>query len=321
MPCPVCLTKRGTPCGACGARGMFSEETTINCTADTLFSILTGSLPSGFNRTLERIGIVNLPKGHADIETYIPDEDELHDMAEKKAKPEVPPLIYYRARVPYADLRISFKKQMATASAFGKRCVLGGVPYFLDDALSLARDNLARTARGIAKIESATSARAIRDSIALHISGKSTVNDLRRLYPYGLSPEVAKEITTNAKLAISRTTLRLRMIAAAVITAVGLGGTAFLYLTPLHAQLTQGQPLRVIMMADLAFPALLAIAGWVFLGLAARMALKNKFPSLKQVFIQKTGKTGMAMMVVLVLGWAGILYLSKSLWLFNIIHR
>ena len=320
VPCPLCLTKRGTTCGTCGGHGMFTEETKITCGAETEFRIVTGSLPSGFNRALERIGVVNLPKGHGDVETYIPSEEEVLDYKEKKKGAPLP-AIFYRAHVPYADLRISFKGEPAMVSAFGKRCALLSVPAFLDDALELARENLARATRGNATLESATSARAIREALALHLDGKNNVNDFRRLYPIGLSAGAAKEIVANIKLAVSRATLMARGITAIGVAFACIGGLYANLRTPLHKHWVMELSSLHMMLADIGSVIFMAVLGWFFLAMITKLVLFKKFPKQKQLSMPKTGKIGMAMMGAIIAGGAVALYMAKPLWLLGILNH
>src|SRR5262249_16207208 len=150
----------------------------------------------------DRLGLANLPNGYADIET-IPEAqnpessitESAPDTKEKSAKAEV----HYRARLPYADMRISFNGKTALVSAFGKRGALRGVPTVLDAALEPQREKLRAAAQGKGSLDTALDARAIGDALKLQLGGKDNMKELRRLYPHGLSTGTAQEILSNMR--------------------------------------------------------------------------------------------------------------------------
>jgi hypothetical protein len=324
-PCPLCLTKRVESCGTCQATGLICEEIEVTYTAETQFRLRSSGLPSAVNRTMDRMGLQNLGKGHADIETYQPSEDEEFELKENRKSEALPPLLHYRAKLPYAEMKLSIKKKSAVVSVFGKRGLIVSAPHFLDDALELARDNLALAAQGKAELESATQARAIRDAVNLHLSGHGTLKDFRKLYPTGLSHDVAKEIIANSRRALNRATLIMRAVLAIVITLAAAGSMTALVISGLHHSLTAGRDMLSGLLLDIGLLAGLEVAGWAALAFGLRFILMHKFPSAKMgqkhALIPKTGKTGTTMQAAVFAVWAAGIYVAAPLWLMQLIHR
>jgi hypothetical protein len=316
LNCPTCHGHRGTTCSECKGAGVISEEVTMTFGARTKFLLKLGEAPSGLRRGLDRIGIANLAKGHADIESIAPPPDEEASAPgappdEDKAKTPKPEL-HYLAHLPYADARMSFAGKKTVVGVFGKRNVLTGVPAFLDTALEKQRDILRQAALGKGHLDAALDARVMKDALKLQLAGKSHVNELRRIYPLGLSPQVAEEILKQMRLALHQLTLRARGFVAALgvaVSAIIFGG---LFLTPLGGQMTQGwKPL-----AGLAFNfgvLSAALAGcWFALSAATRFALRKRFPDFTIPLTQKTGRTGYAMMAAIVLAFVLMLLLAPA---------
>ncbi|MDR3449321.1 MAG: hypothetical protein P4M15_06185, partial [Alphaproteobacteria bacterium] len=199
LPCPTCQGQRGTQCSTCAGSGRITQEVTVECGAQTHFKLIAGNLPSGLRRGIERIGIDKIGKGHADIAVTKPAP------AEESAPDKTPiSILAYRAALPYAEMRMSFGSKKAIISAVGKRCALMGVPNFLDDALAPGREKLKQAAGGHGALESALDLRALREILALSVSGRGTPEAVRKIYPFGLSNEAVSEILTHTRLAINK---------------------------------------------------------------------------------------------------------------------
>lgn len=327
VTCPVCQGSRGTVCSACSGTGVFTEEIAIACGARTQFSINAQGLPSGLRRGLDRLGMANLAKGHADIETLAPPSDPEDSVTQpppmpgakpepKKEKPPKPE-IHYVAHVPYADLRMNFAGKKAMVGVFGKHNVVIGVPFFLDTSLEPARTMLKRAAKGEAKLDEALKLRAIKDALNLQLAGKGGVKELRRIYPLGLSPAVAEEILRNTRLALNTMTLMARSLAAVLCSLGGSGIFAGIFLTGFHKQATQNLSLGAGLGLDAGVLAAVIAACWFALSFATRFALRRHFPDLAIPVTQKTGKTGMMMIAALALVFGIVLFLTpdKPMWL------
>lgn len=322
LTCPTCHGKRGTVCSACNGAGGFTEEVIVSCGARTHFTIKSDGLPSGLRRGLDRLGMANLAKGHADIESLAPPPDEEDEtpvtppipgakVEEKKEKPPKPEL-HYLAHMPYADLRMSFAGKKVIVGVFGKNQTLLGVPPFLDIALEPAREKLKQAAKGGGNLEGALDMRVMKDALKLQLAGQGNEKALRRIYPHGLSPQAANEILANMRLALNRLTLRSRSLVAALCAMAGGGVFAAIYLTPLRSSLTQGW--KPMMGAAFDAGILLAVlaACWFALSATIRLALQKRFPDSAIPITQKTGKTGMTMLAAILVFFAVIILLAPA---------
>jgi hypothetical protein len=307
LPCPTCNGSRGTVCSSCRGAGLFTEETTISCGARTQFRLNAIGLPSGLRRGLDRLGIANLAKGHADITSIPPPPDEDDGTAlgappmpgappEPKAVKVPKPEVHYQAKMPYADLRMSFDGKKVIVGIFGKKSVLLNVPAFLDRALEPLRENLQKATKNASWLEQSLEARVMKDALKLQLSGVGEVNALRRIYPLGLSPKVAADILWNMRLALNQVTLRTRTMAAAGGAVLGAALFAGLFLTPAHSWIVQGWPLPAGLVFDLVLLGGVLTGCWFALSAATRFALRKRFPGMVIPLTQKTGKTGYTML-------------------------
>lgn len=319
LTCPTCHGQRGTSCSSCNGAGLFTEEVSIACGARTQFRLKSEGLPSGLRRGLDRLGIANLAKGHADIETAVPPPDENEAMPStsppgappepKKEKPPKPE-VQYIARLPYVDMRVNFAGKKAIVGIFGKKNVLLGVPAFLDRALEPALEKLQRAAKGEAGLEDALDMRAMRDALKLQLAGDGNVNALRRIYPLGLSPQFAGDILANMRRALNRQTLNARSFVAALGAMAGGGVFGGIFLTSLHSQVTHGWNPLTGMAFDAGLLLAVLAACWFALSAATRLVLQKRFPDFTIPLTQKTGKTGYAMLAAIFAVFVAILLLA-----------
>jgi hypothetical protein len=322
VPCPTCNGKRGITCPECRGAGIFSEETTVGIAAIARFQLKPASAPAAFNRTLDRIGLTNLSKGHGDIETYTPDEDEEAEVQQKTSTTGGMPAIFYRARVPYAELRLNLDGKLATGAVFGKRGLLVNLPPFLDEALETPRANLSQAAKGKGHLDAAMTARCMREALALMATHKDSFTDLRRLYPVGLSSIAAKEIMGNMRKALNRTTLHLRAGGALICAALAAGGFYELFFTPLYGHAAAGLNWMMEMGIGIALPLAAMLLAWLTLGLAVRVVLARRFPGVRFALWQKTGKTGFLMVGLILAAYAAAVALTpaRPLWISHFIR-
>lgn len=314
LPCPTCHGNRGIRCTGCNGTGSITEAIALTCGASTRFQLIAEGLPSGMRRGFDRLGIVNLTKGHADIESIAPEPEE-NTTPDPDGAPMTPkepePVLNYRVTMPYADIKLRFgNSRVKLVGAFGKRCSLLNVPPFLDEALQPWREKLDQAARGNGPIEPAIEVRALREALSLHIRSKGQVKELRRLYSVGLSTEVMQEIFTNLRRALNRFTLHHRTLIAV------LGGTLStalffsVFLTSLHQRLTENWSHGATTFANFALLISAMLLSWLALGYAARISLKKRFPNLTVPFQQETGKTGYTMLAGIAVAWGLAVYLG-----------
>jgi hypothetical protein len=305
LSCPTCQGKRGTTCTTCQGKGSITQEVTVTSGAETHFKLDVKDLPSGLRRGLDRIGIANLGKGHADITANPPPESE-------DGPPEKPPfpLFVYTVSLPYAEMRMGFGAKKAVVSVFGKRGIIFGVPNFLDASLQPARDTLRAAATGKGPLEAALATRAISEIFALVTAGKGRTDQVRKLYPFGLSAEAITVILADTHLALNQATLKIRTMIAVACVLLCAGLFDRLLMTGFFARATA--PLGGIgsLIASLG---LLAAAGgisWALLNFATRAILRKRFPALPLALRQKIGKTGLLMLGGIVVIFIALMLLA-----------
>lgn len=265
----------------------------------------TSGLPSGLLRLTQRVGEANLINGHADVAMKLPP---------KEPDPEIDRTsIDLTATLPYADLKMKFGKKAAIVSVFGKLAKVAGVPPFLDEALAPARAILAKAAKGEADLHKACGLRVMADALNLMLLGKSKVNDLRRLYTLGLSPDVAKEIMFNMDLALKEQTRKIRMIVAGSVLAACTLVFALLFISSLFNQMTAGLNIKVVRLILMFLPALLMGGAWFGLRYAIAETLKARFPKAKISQAQNIGRLGYGLLGGILLIYLIILLITGHL--------
>jgi len=321
LACPTCQGRGGTPCQNCQGTGNITEELTLNTIVVAQFKLGSGtSLPTGLRRAMERIGVPDLAKGHADIELTVPEpeEDKSEGQATQNQGPpsEESTTLKYRVRVPYADLKLRFGTKAVMAGAFGKRGLLFGLPAFLDEALRPWRERLQQSGNARDTLEKATEVRVIRDALALELSSQGQIVSLRKLYPIGLSPECAKEILVNMALVLKRFTLHSRLLVALACFIFSAAIFSGLFLTPLHSQLTHSLPLGFEISLDFVLLISLLVLSWVGLSKSIQLILQRHFPHLKIALRQKTGRIGYGMLGGIVFAYLLIITMApmKPTW-------
>lgn len=299
MLCPACNGKGGTPCPACQGKGSMTQEVKIETGATFKFQTLQSAtpLPSGLLRMLDRLGMTSLPKGHADIERIEP---------EKGKEQEKDSTIHLKAKIPFAEIKMRLNGKPAIATAFGKKGIVS-MPPFLDESLKPFRDHLAQAAAGRNELDKALKARAINDALQLELSGRSTANDLRRLYPLGLSPGAAQEIMKNTGLALGQMTKRSRTSIAIVSLFLSAGVFAGFFLTPLGGQLEQDLPPKTFLLLKAFLPVILMGLSGYALSQATKLALQKRFPDLEIRLGQGIGKIGYSTLVAILALYAAVM--------------
>lgn len=307
MPCPTCHHRGHMVCQDCRGSGCISREVQVKQAADMNFALnSTADLPSGLLRMVSRIGDEGLYKGgHADISIAPLSEEE------KAQKERI--VLTLEAKIPYADIKMRFGNRAVLVNCFGKKAKISGVPPFLDEALQTQRDELKQSARGLKPVETIWQTRLLRDALQLMLSGKTHGNDLRRLYPIGLSGEVAHEIMENLRLLLKQSTGQTRMLAAGC--AVIASGCLFagLFLTPLFNELIRSLSVPLQLAGLVTLPLLVGSGAWFVLVQSAKWSLQRRFPNVAITLSQNIGKTGYAALALIFLTYLIVLYYSGHL--------
>ncbi len=341
--CPPCQGRGSVPCTECNATGQITNETAITCGAKTVFKIDATEFPSNLRRGLDRLEIVNLINGHADIDMLGLEKTEekteqpvTGDPEEQPAIPAPPngekvihrtvdPIIKYRASIPFADYKVCFGKNVRPSlmASFGKKGLIMDVPSFLDRSLEPWREKLREAIKGEASMESVIEARAMHDAACLVMTNKGSAKELRKIYSLGLSNDTATEIIAGMRALLKKQTLQQRTLAAIGGFVGGTGLFALWFLAGLRSSLLVSAPPALQLLGDfilLTAAAALAITG---LGAAMKLGLQKRFPDLTIPLQKEIGKTGYAMIAAIIIGFLVIATLApqKPVWVTSIIAR
>jgi hypothetical protein len=293
------------------------QEATLICGAAVSFRIQADGLPSGLRRGLDRLGMANLAKGHADI-TLVEPQPPKQGEEKTEQRANDPSVLHYHVSMPYADLKIRFGDGRGVLmNVFGKRSMLMGVPAFLDDSLQPWRERLKEASRGLVPLDAALEARAIRDALMLELSGQGDVKNYRKLYSVGFSPNAMQEILTDMRRALNYYTRHVRVAVAIGGGLLAAGLLAGFMLLPWHAQMQQGWPWTAGLLSDLVFVAVLMGLSWAALSGSMRVALRRRFPNRKISLRRNVGKTGWIMLGGIATSWLLMLVFMPAppLWL------
>ncbi len=284
LPCPACQGRGGTACAQCKGAGSFTQEISVETSTEIHFDVLPNrNLPSSLLRSIDRLGMVNLSKGHADIEMAEPD---------KNAPANEQNLAKLAAKIPFAEIKARINNRPVRFCVFGKKALFVETPSFLDESLRPWREHLVRAAMGSETLDKALEARAMREALGLELAGKHDPSNLRQLYPVGLSAATAKEIMNNLGLALKRLTIRSRLAVSAVSITTSAGLFAGLFLSSLRQNLAAILPPTALTLTEALLPVL--VVGLSYIGLlhTSRWALKRRFPNAEIRLNQKIGKIG-----------------------------
>ncbi len=287
--CQQCQGKKGIPCSSCKGTGYISQQAKLSKGARAHFSLgRTAGLPSGLLRMLDRIGLAKI-SNQIDVAMFPPAETP-----EKEADMTAVGLL---AKIPFAEIRMSIAGEESTVYALGKNGRLSNVPLFLDRSLEKARKTLAQAAKGHGSLEKISGFRLIREAQSLVLSRKTSPNDLRRLYPVGLSGAAAQEIMKNSGLALKHFTSNARLVvsSAAVLLSAALFSGFFLF--PPAASFLQTLSPQMLLALKIFLPAATLGGTWLALHSAARYALKRRYPKAKIAATQQIGRIGVSTLV------------------------
>lgn len=285
VPCDFCQGKGQISCTECRGSGFLSQEARLTEGATVTFSLgRTTDMPSGLLRVMDRLGLGKLGDGWADISMRLPSTDP--GAAEDKTT------VFLEAKIPYADIRLKLGDQTVVISAFGKKGRLSSVPPFLDRTTDAARQKLAQAAQGRAALDEALTVRLIREALDLILKGKRTTNDLRRLYPVGLSGKAAQDIMADIDKALKAFTVKARaIIGGSLFLLSAVLFVAFLF-SDVRDELTNLLDFRLIRLVAFFIPVMAMGVSWLALHHTARWVLGRKYPNAALSQTQNIGKLG-----------------------------
>lgn len=291
MACPTCQGRGGLPCQACQGTGQITQETMIKAGANVAFQLgNTTDCPSGLLRTMDRIGVPNLLKGYADIE-LTPQDPEAEDKT----------LLTLNAKLPYAEMKIRFNGKAALVIAFGKKGHLSGVPPFLDAALTSKLNDLKAAASGGKSIEKLLKIKLIADALNLVLQRKTHPNDLRRLYPVGLSAPMASQILSLLAQTLKSATFGSRLAMALFGTGISAALIGAFYFSSLHQQLTTSLSPNAFKTIEILMPLLLMGGTYMAVEIMAKVSLNRHHPDIQVSGNQDVGKTGYTALALIAL--------------------
>ena len=315
LPCPTCQGKGGTVCGTCGGSGALTQEVTVQGSAEIEFKLGGGThLPAGLLRALDRLGLENLVKGHGDVAIAEPPNADDRPIDKK--------VLHLAATIPYADIKLRLNGKGVLVSAFGKRCVLLGVPPFLDTALKPWRDALKRAVRDTALLDKALEARAMQDALKLELAGEGDPVGLRRIYSVGLSPATAFEIMRDMRMALRRYTRQTRIATGVIAFVASIALFAGLFLTKGHEAATASLSWQVMPLVDLGLPVVAMGASWIAVQQSGQWVLRRRFPAALIKATRKAGNIGLITLAGIFAAYAFILALTpyKPVWLTHLLR-
>lgn len=314
VPCPSCQGKGGVACQSCGGQGCFTEIVRITAGAQTTFRLQTGGLPSGLNRALDRLGLDNLGKGHAKIETFTPDKDDPE--YEGLSETERQSILNYRALLPFADILLSIKGQKMKCSVFGQKASILGMPPFLDEVLREVRDALSKSSRSKSWLQLIKKYHATNLVMSLILQGRASAREVRRHYPIGLSPKVIDELLYNGRHAIRDLTKTTRLIVGAGTFGISAALFVFTFLSEYGHDLFVDMPLWQGWLIKASLVPLISLIAIFDMKMGAAITLRRYFPKQKSIRNAELGKIGWGLVASISLLWglcAGIAHFQVIL--------
>ncbi len=310
IPCGTCQGNGVLPCPPCDGGGKLVRLVTMEYGAEATFSSGSGAdLPSALRRALDRGGgLKMLANGHATIDYTVPKDEE--------QKPGQA-VINYTAKLRCADAVIQFVDENKRIAIFGNRNTMLEVPAFIDKTLAEGLALLEEAKKGKVNFHKALAFRAIAEAAQMVLNGNGRVDNLRKLYPVGISKPVIQQILAGVKQALARVTVAARWAGfiASFIVADVLGGV--LYITPLHRTLLETAGRQGTLAIEMLVPLFCAIVGYILTGQAALFHLRRQFPQAKPALHHHGGLLGVAAAVMAFVVPFGIalLYPENVQWL------
>jgi hypothetical protein len=227
ITCQACNGQRKILCRTCGGEGKFTLEERALPTVRGDFRVQQGvDLPSGLRRVLDRGGMKMLSRGQAQIVMEAALEGE------NKTK-----VIPYTAMFPFADARLKINGKALRATIIGEKAAIRDIPAFLDPVFDQELNAIGKKMGGSSALERAIKLRAMRDLFGLMQQGGEIETAFRRLYPFGLSPEMIQRMQTTLLKVTQEKTFLVRAAASGFLLAI-LGGIFYgIFASGVRAQL------------------------------------------------------------------------------------
>lgn len=293
-PCLKCRSTGLTPCIECVGHGFFTEETLLKVSAQGRFQI--GSLavtPKGVTQVIDALGVEALAKGHAVI-TPMP--------------PMGGTAIDYDAILPYGRYNLKLKGDTHDVIAVGMKPVLYEFPPLLDDTLSHVPQEL----NSGTLVAMGRKYRLIRELAESMGRGEKPARFFGQRYPFGLTAPLAFAIAGKLKTVFASASLLPRVIAAIIMFTAG-AGVFYSWLTLPRPSLPAAMP---AMAPDLALASILAVIGWLVVGLVGQWAIRRIMP-MRIKLSAASGMTGLVTLVLILIACAALLYVpdTRPAWL------
>ncbi|NBX66726.1 MAG: hypothetical protein EBQ96_07010 [Proteobacteria bacterium] len=286
MTCPECQGHGKKICEGCAGQGWTTKYWTVTLTAETSFSLRTKGLPSALVSLIDRVGGAKLAADkHAKITPILGRDAEVF-AHEADIQQGASLWFLYRAEMPFAELDIAMGKGSIKPKMAGFKARLLDVPDFMDTLLKPGVEALAEAASGGAsaaqKILECARYRALGDTLRGLVRGnmRRAVKSLLENYTLGLSETMAKRIVKDANTALSKLSLWPRTVAMAIALAASCMILAAFYIYGIRVSITNtlfpaGSGAWLGYGVDVAFIALLGMAGTYAIRIAAARASKN----------------------------------------------
>lgn len=281
--CPDCHAQGRKACESCNGQGWWTRNWLVTLSAQTAAVVKSRFLPTAGKDFLDKNNMAKLiEQGHLRVE-----QRERPDPADAPSPQQVSPddiILFYDAKLPYAELAIQLGRPVVNARLAGFRARLVDVPHFMDALLKKPASLLHSAAHGgtdaAGKIVSAARYRAVGDVLRAVIKStrKQAAATLVNEYRIGLSDAFARALVINAAQAVSKLSLWPRINALAITLAAAFL-TAF-YLTMMGGRMQlirllqlEGIPPYSVYGLDIALAAVIAGIGHYCVRYGAGQAL------------------------------------------------
>lgn len=205
MPCRTCNAQGVTGCQTCGGQGWKTHILSLTAQAVTYFEYDPKSIPKGAADIIETRGMALAAAGKIKIKGRIADDRENVLGAN------------YEAEFPYGEVVFQVGKKEAKAHLFGQDGDITEFPTLLDKMLAPVVDDLARAASDVGSVANAIRRATRFRLIAQAYLGVSrgnirrTVENLMKIYPFGLGAGMAEKIAMLAETTMTQITKKPRL--------------------------------------------------------------------------------------------------------------
>jgi hypothetical protein len=205
MPCRNCQAQGTVPCQTCGGQGWKTHILTLTAQAVTYFEYDAKLIPKGAADLIETRGAVLAAEGKIKIKGRMADDRENVLGAN------------YEAEFLFGEVVFQVGKKEAKANLFGGNGDISDFPPLLDKILALAVEELARAASDLGSVAGAIRRATRFRLIAQAYLGVSrgnirrTVENLLKIYPFGLGAGMAEKVATLAETTMAHITKKPRL--------------------------------------------------------------------------------------------------------------